>query len=435
MPVIDWDAVHAEALDILIRYLQIDTSNPPGNEKPGARFLGGLIEAEGIACEYIETALNREVLVARLTGDGSKRPLMLGNHIDVVPVEADQWDVPAFEGVVRDGKIYGRGAVDMKGAAVMQLLAFLLVRRQRLPLKRDLVFCAVPDEEAAGRLGMEWLCEHRPDVVDVEYAINEGGGGRSEFAGREVRLFGVATNEKQICWLRLTAVGTPGHGSRPHEDNSAVHLMRALIRLADWDRGITYTPETSAFLDRLVGAGLIASRDSATVEAVIRASTELQATFMDTLNVTMLDSGIKANVIPARSEAVVDCRLLPGHDRDEWRRQVIDRIDDPRVEVTFHEQIDRHPPVAAEWDTELYHVVEAVVKESMEDAVVVPVTTTGATDSRFLRPLGVTAYGLMPCVLSPEELAGFHANNEFLTVDNLEMGCELMYEIVRRMCS
>ncbi|MEX1103049.1 MAG: M20/M25/M40 family metallo-hydrolase, partial [Dehalococcoidia bacterium] len=146
----NWQPVFDEALDIFVRYLQIDTSNPPGNEKPAARFLGSLIEREGIAVEYIETAPNREVAVATLKGDGSKRPLMLCNHTDVVPVEAQYWDVPAFEGVVKDGRIYGRGAVDMKGCGVMQLLAFLLLARQKAPLKRDIVFCAVPDEEAGG---------------------------------------------------------------------------------------------------------------------------------------------------------------------------------------------------------------------------------------------------------------------------------------------
>jgi acetylornithine deacetylase/succinyl-diaminopimelate desuccinylase-like protein len=238
---IDWERVHAEALDILVRYIRVDTSNPPGREKPGARFLGALLEAEGVACEYIETQPEREVLVARLAGDGSKRPLMLCNHIDAVPVEPQYWTVPAFEGVVRDGRVYGRGAVDMKGFGVMQLIAFLLAKRQGLALQRDLVFCAVPDEEALGRWGMDWLCEHRPDVVDVEYELNEGGSGSDEFAGRDLRVFSVATNEKQVCWMRLTAVGRPGHGSFPHpiDSNSAVRLARAVQRLAECRRATT----------------------------------------------------------------------------------------------------------------------------------------------------------------------------------------------------
>jgi len=432
---IHWPAVHREALDILVRYLQIDTTNPPGNEKPAARYLGSLLEAEGIETEYIEIAPEREALVARLRGDGSKRPLMLCNHTDVVPVEEQYWDVPPFEGVVRDGRVYGRGAVDMKGAGVMQLIAFLLLRREAVPLKRDVVFLAEPDEEAGSGLGMKWLCDNRPDVVDVEFELSEGGTGVSRFAGKPVRLFNVATNEKSGSGgLKLTAVGTPGHGSRPHEDNSAIHLMRALLKLHDWDRGITYTPDTRAYLERLAEAGLVPPlSDTAAVEAQIRRSPALYAAFCNTLNVTMVRSGMKINVIPAKSEALLDCRLLPGQSPEDWRRQVIERIDDPRIEVEFARNPGTFQPAPAEWDTELFWTINSVVKEAMEDAVVVPSMTVGATDNRFLRARGIPAYGFIPCLLSPEESAGFHGNNEFLTIDNLNMGCELMYEVVRRM--
>lgn len=430
---IDWPALRDEALDIFVRYLQIDTSNPPGNEKPAARFLGAIIEAEGIPCEYIETQPNREVVVARLPGDGSKRPLMLCNHTDVVPVEAEYWEMPAFEGVIKDGKVYGRGAVDMKGNGVAQLMTFLLLKREGVHLKRDLVFCAVPDEEAGGEWGMQWLCEHRPDIVDVEFELSEGGGGTDRFAGKEARLFGIATNEKAISWLQLTAVGTPGHGSRPHKDNSAVHLMQALLKLHEWDRGITYTPDTRAWIDRLIEAGLLPN-DQKAIEDLILKTPEMQASFINTLNVTMLQSGIKANVIPAKSWAVVDCRLLPGQTREDWIRQVKERIDDPRIEVELY-QHKQGETVAVDWDTELFRTIQSVMKEAIEHAVVVPAMTIGGTDNRFLRERGIPAYGFMPCILSAPERAGFHGNNEFLTIDNLNMGCELMYEIVKRMCA
>ena len=430
---LNWPAVHREALDIFVRYLQIDTSNPPGNEKPAARFLGALCEAEGIETEYIETAPNREVLVARLRGDGSKRALMLCNHTDVVPVEAQYWDMPAFEGVIQDGKVYGRGAVDMKGCGVMQLIAFLLLKRQGLKLKRDIVFCAVPDEEAGSDWGMVWLCEHRPDVVDVEFELSEGGGGTTRFGREEAKLFSVATNEKDICWLRLTAVGRPGHGSVPHYENSAVYLVQALNRLVDWDRGLTFTPDTEAYVARLADAGLMPPlSDRAAVEERIKNSPELLAMFINTLNLTMLDAGIKANVIPAKSEAVIDCRLLPGQAKDEWMDRVREQIADERIAVELYSP-DQGEPARVDWDTELFRTINAVVKESMEDAIVVPGMTIGGTDNRFLRERGIPAYGFIPCLLSPEERRGFHGNNEFLTIENLNMGCELMYEIVRRM--
>ncbi len=437
---IDWPALHREALAIFKEYLRIDTSNPPGREAPAARYLGGLLEAEGIQTRYFETAPEREILYALIPGDGSKRAFMLCNHTDVVPVEPAYWTKDAFAGVEEGNRVYGRGAVDMKGFGVMQLMAFLLVQRSGLRLKRDLIFCAVPDEEALGTYGMKWLCDHHPELVDcVEYEMNEGGSGSSEFQGKARQVFAVATNEKQVCWLRLTAVGTPGHGSIPHpvEENSAVRLACAVQRLAEWERPLTFVPETEAWVARLADAGLMPGLDDRPqLEHAILASPPLRAMFTNTLNVTMLESGIKANVIPAKSAAIVDCRLLPGQSRDEWRQAVADRIDDDRVTVEFHEQIlgDVEPqPVA--WDTEFYRVIEQVITDAVEDAVVVPSMTVGGTDNRFLRARGIPAYGFAPCVLSTEERAGFHGNDEYLTVENLQMGCELTYEIVRRMCT
>ena len=396
----------------------------------------GLIEAEGIATEYIETTPGREALVARLPGDGSRRPLLLGNHLDVVPVEAEFWDVPPFGGVVRDGRVYGRGAVDMKGAAVMQLMALFLLRRHRTPLRRDVVFLATPDEEIGSEHGMRWICEHRPDVVDVEFALNEGGSGISDFAGREARrIFIASVNEKSIGWLRLRADGATGHGSLPAADNSAVRLMRALLRLADWERGLQFGPGSGELIERLASAGLLPSTDDREgLERALRSDPGAHAMFIHTLNVTILESGIKANVIPARSEAVIDCRLLPGETLEGWIAQVRERIDDPSIEVA-PELDDFVAPESTETDTELFAAIRDVVSEAVEDAIVVPGVATLATDNRWLREIGVPAYGFIPCMLSAEERAGFHAHNEFLSVENLNMGCELMYEIVRRVAS
>ncbi len=430
----NWEPVFAEALDIFVQYLRIDTSNPPGNEKPAARFLGSLLEREGIETEYIEIQPNREALIARIHGDGSKRPIMLCNHTDVVPVEREYWHYPAFEGVIEGNRIYGRGAVDMKGAGVMQLIAFLLLKRNGVPLKRDVVFCAVPDEEAGSEWGMDWLSKHRPDVIDVEFEISEGGGGSDSFAGKETKLFTVATNEKEVCWLNLVAVGTPGHGSRPHKDNSAVRLMEALLRLNSWERPLTWTPDTEAYIRNLSEAGLMPPFDNKeAVEAQIRKSPEMTAMFINTLNITMLNSGIKANVIPAKSSAVIDCRLLPGQTREDWIRQLREVIADDQVEITPHSPV-QDDMMGVSWDTELYWTIHSVIKESMEDAVVTPGLTVGGTDNRFLRQKGIPAYGFIPCLLSREERAGFHGNDEYMTVENFNMGTELMYEIVRRFC-
>lgn len=432
---IDWPAVYAEALEIFVQYLRIPSVNPPGDEGPAARYLGSLIEAAGVPCEYIAIAPNREAVVARLRGNGAKRPLMLCNHLDVVPVEAQFWDVPPFEGVIKDGFVYGRGAVDMKGGAVMQLIAFLMLARQKTALARDVVFCGVPDEEAGGAFGMQWLCDNRPDVVDVEYELNEGGMGLAQFLDKPSRIMPVATTEKKICGLRLRAVGKPGHGSRPHKDNSAVHLARALIKVTDWERPLIVTPMTAEYARRLAAAGYLPEgKLEEILPAVVEASAALKAMFINTLNVTTVHAGTKINVIPALSEATLDCRLVPGQDSEAWRQQVVDRIDDPRIEVSIVPEFSGETG-ESDWDTELFHVIQAVVTEAMEDAVVLPTMTVGGTDNRFLRDRGIPAYGFIPVLLSPEEAAGFHGNNEKLSIENLNLGCELTYEVVRRFCS
>ena len=437
MAQIDWNAVNAEALGHFVSYLRIDTSNPPGNEAPAARWLGAILEEAGIEVEYVRIQPEREAVFGWLRGSGEKRAMMLCNHTDVVPVEEAYWTKPAFEGLIEDGRVYGRGAVDMKGCGIMHLMTMLLLKRQidagELSLTRDLVFAGVPDEEAGSVWGMQWLCENRPDLVDVEFELSEGGSGATQIMGKEASIFGVATNEKDICWLKLTSIGTPGHGSRPHYDNSAVHLVNALSKLAAWERPVQVTPETRVWLDRLIAEGHIPPvEDDAALEALVKDHPGTHAMFINTLNLTMINSGIKANVIPAKSEATIDCRLVPGQDREEWRQQVIDVIDDDRIAVEFSDW-GQDQPVAVDWDTELYRTIETVVTEAVEDATVVPTTCVGGTDNRFLRQQGIPAYGFIPVLLSPEEAAGFHGNDEFLTVENLNMGVELTYEIVRRM--
>ena len=433
---IDWPAVHAEALGLLVRYLRIDTTNPPGAEAPAARLLGAALEADGIECEYVETAPGREAVAARLRasgGAGGEPALLLANHLDVVPAEAEAWTEPPFGGVVRDGRIHGRGAVDMKGCGVMQLTAARLLRRRRVPLRRDLVFLAVPDEEAGSIRGMRWILRHRPDLLEgVGFALNEGGSGLTDFAGREARLFVPTVGEKSVAWLRLRASGAPGHGSLPHADNAAVRLLRALLRLADWERGLTFSPATAALTERLAAAGVLPAEREA-LEAALRSDPAAHAMFAHTLNVTIVESGVKANVIPSAAEAVLDCRLLPGETLEGWIGAVRERIGDPLVEV-LPEGRDVYGVPPSDPGGELFLAIRETVAAAFEDAPVVPGLAPLATDNRFLREIGVAAYGFIPCLLSAGERAGFHAHDEYLSVANFETGCELTYEIARRFC-
>ena len=433
---IDWHEVASEAVEILRRYLRIDTRNPPGNEGAAARFLGGILEAEGIACDYLEPSPGREILIARLAGDGSARPLMLANHTDVVPVEEEHWSHPPFGAALVGGRIYGRGAVDMKGCGVMQLLAVLLAHRQRLPLRRDLVFCALPDEEVGSDVGMAWLCEHHPELVDVEFELNEGAVGEPGGPNGEPPLFSVAVAEKEMCELRLLARGRPGHASQPHEDNAALHLIRALARLADWERALTLTPPARAYVERLSEAGLLPplAREEA-LRIAVASDPERLALFTNTLNVTLISAGVKSNMIPATAEATLDCRLLPGTTPEQWIAAVEERIDDDRIRVEMKRRGPRLPMAIAPSETELMDAIREVVAAEVPGAVVALTTSAYGTDNRFLRPRGVAAYGMIPALLSEEERRGFHAHDEFISVENLALGCRLMYGIVRRACA
>ncbi len=434
-PRVDWPSVRAEALEVLREYLRIDTSNPPGREEPAARFIGRQLEAEGVPVEYVEIAPERVAVVGHLAGDGTRRPLMLSNHLDVVPVQREFWSFDPFGGEVRDGRIYGRGAIDMKSIGVMHLFAVLLLKRLGVPLSRDVVFLAAPDEETGSSQGMAWLVEHRPDLFDVECSLNEGASGMPDFGGRPAHLFEIAVSEKAMAPLRLRVVGTPGHGSKPAPGNPLVPLVRALERLTTWERHVELTPATRAYLDHLEANGIVPdASDVAAIEVDVKTSPDIEAAFTNTINATIVRAGVKNNMIPAVAEAEVDCRLLAGTSPEEWRRQVVERIGDDRVEVSFI--YDHEPdPAVSSWGTEMSAVIEGVLREAFEDAVVVPSTAIVGTDNRFLRPLGIPSYGFIPCLLSQAERDGFHANDEFLTVENFNLGLEVMFEVVRRFCA
>jgi len=432
-PTIDWNDVTREATDLLCRYIAIDTSNPPGNERAGAEFLAGVLQADGIASETYASEPERASLAARLHGDGSRRPLVLLNHIDVVPAEREFWQVDPYAGIVKDGVIWGRGALDMKSMGVMELMTLLLLKRQGLRLKRDIVFLACADEEQGGIRGIDWLDVNHPELFDAEYVINEGGYGSTETFGVRRPVFSLSIGEKGPLWLRLVAHGAPGHGSVPHADNCLERLVRALYAVQSWRRPATLLPEVRTSLERLRDAGIFDGEISETALASPAAENPaLAALLTDTISPTEFRAGTKTNVIPSVAEASLDCRLLPGHEPAAFVEQVKATIGDPQVQV--EQMMESHTPISPA-ETELFRTIETVTRETIPDAVVVPSIATGFTDSRAFRRRGVTAYGFVPCVLEPAELATMHGNDERIPVEKLATGVRMLYEIVRRMCS
>jgi len=437
-PHIDWDAVTQEATGLLCRLLRIDTTNPPGNEEPAARFLADVLRRNGIDDLTFYDASDADShgrlnLRAVIKGDGSARPLVLLNHTDVVPVEREGWREEPFAGAIKDGVIWGRGTLDMKGMGVLELMVMLLVKRHNIPLKRDLVFLAVADEEAGSKYGAEFLAQHHPEALEAEYVINEGGWGTTEVMGVPRPAFNCAVSEKGPCWLRLSTEGRPGHGSVPHDNNALDRLVRALHRILEWRRDREVVPELAEYFARAHKAGFMSEPPTdASIKALAERNPLISAFTTNTISLTTARSGVKHNVIPATAEATIDCRLLPGADAEAFIEDVRRVIDDPdvRIEPIL---VSGTPPSPI--DTELMSAIDAVVRDHIEDAVILPSVSAGFTDSRVFRRNGVTAYGFIPFLLEPAEAITIHGHNERVSIDNLRLGCQMLFDLVRKIAT
>ena len=426
---IDWDEVTAEIVGTLRDYLRIDTTNPPGNEQVAAEFLAERLESEGYATEYVEAGPGRVSLRARLAGSGEQRPLMLLNHTDVVPAQREFWDVDPFAAELRDGHLWGRGALDMKSMGILELLVMLLFKRLKLTPNRDLVFLAVADEEAGSAFGMEWLDkEHRDWLTEPEYALNEGGMGSLNFLGSQHPVFACSPSEKGPLWLRLRAEGQPGHGSTPHDDNAVDRLVRALYRVQEWDQTIVMQPQTEETLQRM-RTGNAWPKGAPSIKRLRQTYPTFSAITQNTISNTGAQSGFKHNVIPADAEATLDCRLLPGESHAAFIRKMQEVIDDDKVAI---EAVFQSESPASNFQTELVGVVEDVVREQIEGALVIPATCVGFTDSRVLRRHGVHAYGFVPTLMDASLASGVHGHNERIPIDGLNTGIQILFEVVRR---
>ncbi|MQC18112.1 MAG: M20/M25/M40 family metallo-hydrolase [Chloroflexi bacterium] len=434
-PTIDWNAWTEQATAWLSEYIRVDTVNPPGNETRGCDWIGRILDADGIAYETYTPSgqAERKTLVARLKGDGSRgKPLILLNHTDVVPFERSHWTVEPLAGEIHDGYIWGRGAQDMKGMGIMELVTFLLHRRLNLPLTRDLVFIAVADEEAGSEYGAEFIGREHPDLLDCEYVINEGGGGATEVLGVQRNTFNIGVAEKGPFWVTLRASGRPGHGSVPHDDNAADRLIRALYRIQTWERPLQPAPGVREYFRQLHEAGVLEQEPIDEVLAEIAAANpRMRSVQMNSISLTTLNAGVKHNVIPASAEATLDVRLIPGYDPAQFMEELRSVIDDDQIEI---EEVFVSASPSSPMDTELYQVMSREVRRVVEDAVIVPGVSTGFTDSRVFRRRGITAYGFVPTFTAPDDQGRVHGNDERLSIENLRLGMQILHHTVRGIC-
>jgi len=438
---VNWDEVQKEALELFIQYLKIDTTNPPGNEIRAARFFADICKREGIEHQVFEPLPGRGTIWARLRGDGSKRPIILLNHTDVVPHSREFWSVEAFSGVIKDAFIYGRGAMDMKSLGMAQFVAMLTLKRAKVPLKRDVIFLATADEEAGGLQGAGWFAKNHPELIkDAEFLFNEGGNNIVDPSGR-VQAIGVGPSEKTPAWLRFTATGEPGHGSTPRPDSSVNRLLRALNRLLDYTPPIQLTPVVEQSFRSV--AQLMPAQQAAKYANIREAIKDPEflkqlesdpfsrAIIRNTISVTMLQGSSKINVIPPAAFAEIDTRVVPGEKLDRWIAELRGVIKDDSIKI---EPILSFEANASPTDSDLVKIIAAIVKQKYPEAVITYPVLAGFTDSHYYRDLGVMSYGFSPFVAPPRELGGgYHGNDERIGRKAYVEGVKFFYEIVERL--
>ena len=439
---VDWNALAGESQTVLSNYLRVNTTNPPGNEILAARFLKAILDREGIEARILDTTEigpNRANLYARLRGNGSKRAIALVNHMDVVPVTPASWSVDPFSGIGKDGYIWGRGAIDMKGNGVAQLMAMIALKRSGALLNRDIVFIGNADEEL-GSTGAIIFANRHPDLLkDVEFLITEGADNLLDSTGKVV-YFGVGVSEKRTFWQRLTVNGVPSHGSRPTKLNPVPRLVAALYKISQYQTPLHVTPGVDKFFrdiartypepQRTWLSNVTAALDDPRAREWILSDVSWNATLRNTISLTGLSGSNKTNVIPAVATAEIDVRLLPDQDTTEFLRTLESIVGDTAVHFTH--LANTKAPLESPIDTDLFHAIERAARDREPSAFVTTPMETAATDRPTYRKLGITTYGFNPFrIPRAETQRGMHGNDERLSIENVGYGVHFYYDILR----
>jgi acetylornithine deacetylase/succinyl-diaminopimelate desuccinylase-like protein len=443
---IDWGTAGDELVMHLRNILRLDTRNPPGNETRAAEYLRDVLQQEGISSQIVGPSADRGSIIARLKGNGSAPPILLMSHTDVVAVEPEKWTHDPFAADIANGYIYGRGALDMKDMVAMELMTVLLLKRAGLSLARDVIFMAEADEEVGGYDGAGWVVEHHPDLIQAEYALNEGGGSGIEINGR--RYYTVQTAEKGTARFRLRATGRPGHGSVPHGNNAIIKLAEALSKLRTMQTPVHFTASARGYIAGIASAqppeiaeqfrAILVSEDSAdgaidalSVEEHIKYS--LHAILRNTVSPTMLKAGSQINVIPSEAEAFLDARTLPGWTPEMFLKE-LRTIFGEEIEVDF---LEPSIPLEADPDSPLFEVIKSVLKAYEPDATPIPTLLTGATDAKHVARLGTKVYGFSPELYIPgfDGWSGVHGHDERISIQAVQWGLRVLYEVVAQFAS
>lgn len=438
----DWPAVEEETLRHYQALLRLDTSNPPGNERLAAEFLKAVFDKEGIPAQIVARDPQRSSVIARLTGNGRKRPLLIMGHTDVVTVDPAKWKFPPFSATRDGGYVYGRGAVDDKDNLTAALMTMLLLKRSNVQLDRDVIFLAEAGEEGSTNVGIDFIVrEHFPEV-DAEYCLAEGGGVTRKAS--RVAYATVQTLEKIPRRIELVAGGVAGHGSVPLKTNPIVHLAGAVARVGEWRPPIRLNETTAAYFKRLAEISPpevaryyrdVLSSDPAVQKAADDWLFEHEPRHSSMLRTSaspnIMTGGYRFNVIPSQAVATVDVRLLPDENQDAFLEQVKKVVNDPAVEVRYPVAATRPPGMEARLDSEAFKAIEAAMTR-VYNTVTVPTMSTGATDMAQLRGKGVQCFGIGPATDMEDGPKGFgaHSDQERLLESELHRFVRFNWEVV-----
>ncbi|HWF40146.1 MAG TPA: M20/M25/M40 family metallo-hydrolase, partial [Candidatus Acidoferrales bacterium] len=437
----DLSQLESDSINWLQQLIRINTTNPPGNELVAAKYLAGILDEEGIHSEIFESTPGRGFLVARLsssaTPDPSKALLLMG-HLDVVGVDKSKWTVDPFGGVAKDNYIYGRGAIDDKSMTIADLAVMIALKRSGVRLNRDVIFLAEGDEENGGETGMKFAVEKHWDKIACGFALNEDG--EVSVKDGKVQFVGIQTSEKTALSVDVLAKGTSGHASVPRKDNPVAHLVTAMAKIAAYETPVQFNSVTRAYFSGLapiededtskwMRALDTSDRGDHAARYISDANPVWNAMLRDTIVPTMLQAGIRQNVIPPEAHGVLNIRLLPGNMASPLVAKLQNLINDPEVRLEIEPNAGEAAP-SSSTTSELYNTISQVAKQQFPGAVVVPDMSTSATDSIPLRLRSVQAYGMLPFPITEEDRGRMHSDDERIPVDSFRKGIEFLYTIV-----
>ena len=446
MSALNSNGIREETVRHLQALIRCDTTNPPGNERAASMYLAELLEREGFAVQLLEAAADRTNLVTRLEGRGERDPLLLYGHLDVVEANVQEWTHPPFAAELADGYVWGRGALDMKGLVIMQVMALVLAKRQGIKPRGDIIFAGLADEEAGGELGALWLVNNYADLVRAECALSEVGGFTLHLGKR--RFYPIMVGEKGVCGLKLVVRGMSGHASMPVRDAAVERTARVLRRLTSRPLPQHNTPMVTEFIrtlathmPRLQGvlfrlllnprlSGLLLAHLARSQDAARRDQGRMfHALLHNTVSPTILRAGDKLNIVPGEVEIEVDGRLLPGQTPEKLVDEVRKVIDDEEVEIEVGGSV---PIPQAPTDTDFYRLLTDTLRKMDPEAIPVPYIIPATSDARHFARLGIPTYGCFPLRLPPDLAFGrlFHGPDERIPVEGLLSGVQGVLDII-----